>query len=59
MRKMLHILTQPEDKLAAKIIEQQGTQPDCRVEVVDLSAPEPDYDDLLVKIFAADSVAVW
>jgi hypothetical protein len=59
MRTILHVLTQPEDNLAAKIIEQQGMQPDCRVEVVELSALEPDYDALLDKIFAADSVAVW
>jgi len=59
MRLLLHVLTQPEDGLAAKIIGCQEAQPGCRVGIVDLTAPDPDYEALLEKIFTADSVQVW
>jgi hypothetical protein len=59
MRKTLHILTQASEPLALEVISAQQDQPDCEVETVDLAARNPDYDSLLEKIFAADSVAVW
>ena len=59
MRAVLHILTKPGDSMANQVIAAHQNQPDLGVNVVDLAAPEPDYDKLLEDIFAADSVAVW
>lgn len=59
MAAILHILTRPEDALAQEIISRQAQEPDTRVEVMDLTQPEPDYANLLEKIFAADSLTVW
>jgi len=56
---LLHILTKPDDALATEVIAQQKVAANNRVEVVDLTTPEPDYKLLLEKIFAADSVQVW
>ena len=60
MANTLHILTRPDDALPREIIAGQREQkaPEA-VEVFDLTVPAPDYSALLVKIFAADSVAVW
>jgi hypothetical protein len=33
--------------------------PCATVEIFDLTQPEPDYQALLDKVFAADSVQVW
>ena len=59
MRVVLHILTQPDDTLAQEIIARQREHSDQEVNVVDLTAAEPDYARLIQEIFAADSVAVW
>jgi len=59
MRVQLHILTQPDDTLAQQVISGQRNQPGQEVNVVDLTAAEPDYAKLIQEIFAADSVAVW
>ena len=59
MRAVLHVITKPEDTFAREIISRQTSQRDAKVEVVDLTQPEPDYAALLMKIFAADSVTVW
>ena len=59
MRVLLHILTQPDDTLAQQVIAGQRNQPGQEVNVVDLTAAEPDYAKLIQEIFAADSVAVW
>lgn len=59
MAKQLHILTQPADEVARTIIEIQQARPGHKVEVVDLTQPEPDYAALVEKVFAADSVATW
>ncbi len=59
MAAILHIITKADDSLAREVIERQARQPDARVEVADLTKPEPDYGLLLDKIFAADSVEVW
>ena len=60
MRTLLHILTTPPDELVQRLLEHQQQQPNLRVEIVDLTAPgEPDYEGMLDRIFAADSVATW
>jgi hypothetical protein len=59
MRAVLHILTRPADTLAGETISHQTSQSDVKVEVVELTKPEPDYAALLEKIFTADSVTVW
>jgi len=56
---VLHIVTTPDDTLAASVIAKQQEQPGAQVEVVDLTAPQPDFARLLEAIFAADSIAVW
>ena len=56
---LLHIITNESDTLAREIISHQRELPDCRVAVVDLTKPEPDYEALLEKVFAADSIQVW
>jgi hypothetical protein len=59
MPAILHILTKPGDTLAQEIISRQSGHPETKIEVMDLTQPEPDYAALLEKIFAADSVTVW
>lgn len=59
MRTLLHILTRPQDELAGDTIERQRAFPDTTVEVVDLANRDPDYDALVERIFAAQSVEVW
>jgi hypothetical protein len=59
MRQVLHILIQPDDALAAEVISQQRRQPECTVNVLDLTTSEPDYAALLARVFEADSVQVW
>lgn len=59
MPRILHILTEPNDALAQKIIAQQRTKPQNEVEVINLDDDTADYKKLLEKIFAADSIAVW
>jgi hypothetical protein len=59
MRRVLHILTRPDDPLMAMIQSAQRARKDCQVETVDLTQPEPDYERLLEQIFDADSIEVW
>jgi hypothetical protein len=59
MRHILHILTRPGDSLGAEIAAGQKNNPDAQVEVIDLRAPQPDYKELLQKIFDADSIQTW
>jgi hypothetical protein len=59
MRRLLHILTRPDDALAREIIARQKSNPENEIKVADLTRPAPDYKDLLEKIFAADSVQTW
>lgn len=59
MPTLLHILTRADDALAGKIIAQQKTRAENKIDVVDLTQPEAEYKKLLEKIFAADSVEVW
>ena len=60
MRRVLHILTRPEDSLARMVIDGQS---DIDLEVVEVplydAGPETDYGVLLEEIFKADSVQVW
>jgi len=58
MRTILHILTRAEDEVTRQLIERQRALPETAVEVVSLSNPSPDYEQLVEKIFAADSIAV-
>lgn len=59
MRRLLHIVTKSDEPLATEIIQCHRQQPDWEVTVVDLTQREPDYEALLERIFAADSVQVW
>jgi hypothetical protein len=59
MATQLHILTRPDDSLAAELVARQREAPGAEVVLVDLTQRDPDYHALLEKIFAADSVAVW
>lgn len=59
MRRILHILTRPDDDFARQIIARQQSDPANLVVVVDLTKAEPDYKKLLDEIVAADSVQSW
>ena len=59
MRRVLHILTRPDDALAREVIARQKNGAGKIVEAVDLTLPAPDYKELLDKIFAADSIGCW
>jgi hypothetical protein len=59
MRQLLHIVTKPNDDLARMIIKNEQSLPNTKLEVVDLANPNPDYTQLVKKIFAADSIHVW
>ena len=59
MRTVLHIISRQEETFARQLIARQKEQHELKVEVVDLTQPEPDYTAVLEKIFAADSIAVW
>lgn len=59
MRILLHVLTRADAGLAQKMIAAQKLKIENQVEVVDLTQAEPDYRELLEKIFKADSVQVW
>ena len=59
MRAVLHLLTRPNDSLAAEVITLQKAAPELELRVVDLTGAEPDYAKVLEEIFKADSVEVW
>lgn len=59
MKTVLHILTRPDDPTARTVLAAQQQDPALKVEVADLTVPQPDYDELLKAIFRADSIAVW
>ena len=54
----LHVLTRPDDDLARHLIAAQQAAGVC-VETADLTEANPDYQRLLEKVFAAESVQVW
>ena len=59
MPALLHILTKPDDALAARIIASHKTKVENKVEVVDLTQSDADYKALVEKIFKSDSIQVW
>lgn len=59
MRTLLHILTKPDDALAADVVARQRTRETFCIRVVDLTQAEPDYAALLEAVFDADSIQVW
>ena len=59
MRTVLHILTRREEALARDLAGHQRALPDVKVEVIDLTNEAPDYEALVEKLFAADSVEVF
>jgi hypothetical protein len=59
MRTILHIVTRAEDALSHDIVEQQRGLADVQIDVVKLTISAPDYDALVEKIFAADSIEVF
>lgn len=59
MRTILHIFTRPADELTRELVAQQRVMPETTVDVADVTNPAPDYEALVEKIFAADSVEVW
>lgn len=58
MRTVLHILTRPEDEVTKTLLAEEQARNDLAVEVVRLDGPAPDYDALVERILAADSVQV-
>jgi hypothetical protein len=58
MRRILCIVTSPEDPFTDSVVSAQQAQSDCLVEVYNLGET-PDYERLLDSIFAADSVQIW
>jgi hypothetical protein len=59
MRHLLHIVTTKNDTLAQAIQDEQTNASEMQVEAVDLTLANPNYADLVRKIFEADSIAVW
>jgi hypothetical protein len=59
MRQILHIATKPNDDLARTMLENARSLSNTKVEVVELTMAHPDYNHLVEKIFAADSIQVW
>lgn len=59
MRKILHLLTRAERTLPDGVIATQKQNPQFQIEVIDFNQAEPDYRQLLEKIFEADSIEVW
>ncbi|MEC8928155.1 MAG: hypothetical protein VX705_02990 [Verrucomicrobiota bacterium] len=60
MRRILHILTRPDDQLAEAIIEHQANA-GHETRVIDLTAagPDTDYTVVLEEIFRSDSIQTW
>jgi len=56
--RILHLLTRAEDDLAAEIMARQKAG-GHEVEAIDLTGAEPGYEDVVKKIFQADSVQTW
>ncbi len=59
MKTVLLILTRPQDEFAERMLQEQAQFKDVKVERVDLTGGPADYESLVQKIFAADSVQVW
>ena len=59
MKSNLHILTRPEDSLAAEIIRRQQADAGLEIRVIDLTKAEVSYEALIQEIFQAESLALW
>jgi hypothetical protein len=55
MADILHLLTRPDDAFAAEMMARQKAA-GHDVAAVDLTVAEPDYQDIVKKIFQADSI---
>jgi len=58
MKTILQIRTRLNDEIAAQATNLQEPGK-FRVEIVDLTGGDPDYDALLEAIFRADHIQVW
>jgi hypothetical protein len=59
MRRVLLILTRPQDDLGDALAKLEQGQPETEIITMDLTVESPDYAGLVEAIFAADSVQVW
>jgi len=60
MRRILHILTRPDDRLAEKLIELQANAGhETRVIDLSIAGPDTDYTVVLEEIFQSDSIQTW
>jgi hypothetical protein len=59
MRHILHIITKTDDALAKVISEKEASEGTVKCEIFDLTKSDASYEELVEKIFAADSVQVW
>ena len=59
MPALLHLVTRPQDRLAAEVIDRQRQDPGHEIRVIDLTAQDVDYGRLVEEIFSADAVQVW
>lgn len=59
MTRLLHLVTVPEHVLAETVISLQRENPQYDVQVVNLAVEDVDYAEVVDRIFASDSVAVW
>jgi hypothetical protein len=59
MRTILHIITKPDDAFALTVIENEKSKVDAKMETFDLVETSTNYDELVKRIFAADSIQVW
>lgn len=58
-QRILHLLTRPEDPLAREVIHHQQSNPELTLQIIDLTAADPDYSALVTAVFDSDSVQVW
>ena len=59
MRIQLHILTRPLDASKAALLEEIRREPGIEVRVLDLTGSQPDYAEVVRRVFEADSVVTW
>ncbi|MFM7102119.1 MAG: hypothetical protein ACKOET_02585 [Verrucomicrobiota bacterium] len=59
MKRILQVLTRPDDALSAEWRARVAEVPETVVEVADLTGEAPDYAALVERILAADAVISW
>ncbi len=59
MKRILHVITDPDCLLCKRIIAYQEKSGGAEVKVIDLSRGQVNYDELLSEIFHAESISVW